>query len=112
MNEIERRFTVLANDTPKGLRIHHDDPEPPVDEAARLRSELHAWASAPDCLRVFIPRLLFKIREAEQQERIAVRSHPDVCYHMGRRDALRDLLAEFRDWADKPSGPAADESED
>ena len=110
MSEIEDRFDRLRVDVPKALKYHEEEVAP-QDKDAILADELHSWAVSDSCKRVFLPFLKRMIRIEQDEERNAVRSHPDICYHMGRRDFGRDLLAEFHKWADKAEAPA-DESED
>lgn len=96
---MERFLDLVAH--PYG---RHAEPEPPTpvhtpSEEEVLAAELAAWAARRECREVFIPYLDELINDADNATSENIVSHPQAAYHLGRRDALRNLRRLFHSWA-------------
>lgn len=91
------RFALLAQ---RGIRRFKATLEAPADPdpEVELAKALSGWSALP-AARTFIEHLDARIALAEELERQAVRSHPDLCYAMGQKDALKRLRDDFIKWA-------------
>jgi len=84
-----------------GSRTPAPEESDPIDPIALA---LNGWVSDRACRETFLPLLAREIRDAEAQERLALRDHATMTYWLGRKDALRDLRSKFNEWAGHVDG--------